>query len=107
MSKKEDLDAVAVALIQQLADECRLIEAGFDVFSHHVLAKDASDIQRQEMRLAFMAGAEHVYSSMLSMLELGGEPTVADMRRMELIDREIDKWRARIAQRVSPVKGSS
>jgi hypothetical protein len=41
------------------------------------------------MQLAFMAGAEHVWSSVINMLDPGEEPTDADMRRMDLIQR---KW---------------
>lgn len=105
-SKREFLETVGQELGRELADRGRLVEAGFVIFAHAVISPTAPEVQREEMRLAFMAGAEHVFSSMVNMLEGDDEmPTEADMRRMELINKELDDWRGRISERVQPSQG--
>jgi hypothetical protein len=44
------------------------------------------------MRLAFMAGAQHLFGSIAggtSVLDEDQEPTEGDLRRMDLIDQEL------------------
>jgi len=91
-------------LTRQLADEGKLIEAGWVAMRLHVIPLDAPAGQIDEMRLAYMAGAQHLYSSMMSMFDPGIEETPADLRRMELIHNELQAFAAELAQRV-PVKG--
>jgi hypothetical protein len=102
---KAIIDEVARRLTKEFADKGRLIEGGYAVFEHLVIAKDAPDIQKSEMKLAFMAGAEHLFSSIMATLDPEAEPTMADMHRMNLIQKEIDEWRAKISARVEPAKG--
>ena len=45
--------------------------------------------QLHEMRLAFFAGAQHLFASIMSVLDPGSEPTDADMERMSNIDTEL------------------
>jgi len=106
-SKRRRIQRVATELTVELADKGKLIEAGFVAFATLVIPKDAPDIQFSEMQLAFMAGAEHVWSSVMAMLDFGEEPTDADLHRMNLIQREIDEWRGVLSERVDPVKGSA
>ena len=40
------------------------------------------------------------------MLEPGEEPSDADLRRMDMIHREIEEWRGRLAERV-PTQGKA
>jgi hypothetical protein len=106
-SKRRRLEQAATDLTRVLTDKGKLIEAGFTAFAKFVISPDAPPIQLSEMRLAFMAGAEHVWSSMLNLLDEDKEPTADDMRRMEMIQREIDEWRAILSNRVDPPKGSA
>ena len=98
-------EQAASALTKELTERGKLVEAGFAVFASCVIAKDAPPVQLSEMRLAFMAGAEHVFSSIMNMLDEGAEPTDADLRRMDLIHKEIEEWRGRISERVQPAQG--
>lgn len=105
-SKREILEDAGQALGRELADRGRLIEAGFVIFADAVISPTAPEIQREEMRLAFMAGADHLFSSIVNMVDDGSEiPTEADERRMDLINQELDAWRGRISERVQPSKG--
>lgn len=104
-SKRRVIDQAAHDLTKELTEHGKLVEAGFALFAHYTIAKDAPSVQLSEMRLAFMAGAEHVFSSIMNMLDPGDEPTAADLRRMELISKEIDGWRAKLSERVQPAQG--
>lgn len=105
MSKARLIEQAASDLTKGLIDRGKLIEAGFAAFAHYVIPKDAPPVQLREMRLAFMAGAEHVWSSVMNMLDPGEDPTTADLRRMDLIQREMDEWRGKLSERVDPAQG--
>lgn len=105
MNRAKLIEQAAHDLTKHLGDQGKLIEAGFAAFRHLAMAKDAPDIQVNEMRLAFMAGAEHLFSSIMSILDPGEEPTDADMRRIDLISTELDNWRGRLSERVQPSQG--
>jgi hypothetical protein len=105
MNKAKLIEQAAHTFTKDLTDKGKLIEAGFAVFAHYVMPKDVSPVQLSEMRLAFMAGAEHVFSSIMNILDPGEEPTDADMRRMDLINREIDEWRPKLSERIDPARG--
>jgi hypothetical protein len=77
------------ALAKALADDGKLIEAGWIALRVAAIPTDAPDVQIKEMRLAFMAGAQHLFTSIINTLDPEEEPTEADMRRMELINREL------------------
>ena len=106
-NKRRMINEVGQKITKELVDQGKLIEAGFAIFRHYAISQNAPQIQVDEMRLAFMAGAEHVWSSMMSMLDPGSEETPADMRRMDMIQRELDEWRGKLSQRVDPAKGSA
>lgn len=105
MNKARLIEKAAVEVTKEFTDKGKLVEAGFAAFAHFVIAKDAPAIQQQEMRLAFMAGAEHLFSSIMAIMDPGTEPTDADLRRMDLISTEIDGWRAALSERVQPTQG--
>src|SRR5690349_434766 len=105
MSKRQLFEQAAADITKELTDRGKLIEAGFALFARYVIPKDASPAQLNEMRLAYMAGAEHLFSSIMNILDPGDEPTPADLRRMDLISNEIDEWRAKLSERVQPAQG--
>jgi hypothetical protein len=107
MSNAKLIEEAARNLTKELTDKGKLIEAGFVIFAHYAVPKDAPPIQLTEMRLAFMAGAEHVFSSIMNILDPGEEPTAADLTRMDLIHREIDEWRAKLSERLNPAQGKA
>lgn len=105
MNKANMIQSVALEVTKALTDKGKLIEAGFAAFRHMAMAKDAPPVQVSEMRLAFMAGAEHLFSSIMGILDPGDEPTDTDLRRMDLISTELDNWRGQIAALVQPSQG--
>lgn len=95
------------ALGRELTDKGLLIEAGFAMLCKMSMAPDASPTQVREMRMAFFAGAQHVFGTIMSILEPGADPTDADLRRMDQIDAELKRFIAEFEAHHLPTKGSA
>ena len=87
-------------LSRRLADDGRLIEAGWVALRIQAIPHNAPAVQLQEMRMAFMAGAQHLFASMLGILDPGLEETPDDMRRMDLIHQELAAWSGLLLRRL-------
>lgn len=87
-------------LSRKLADEGKLIEAGWVGMRLACIPDNAPAVQLAEMRFAFMAGAQHLFTSMLTILDPDDEPSEADMRKMELIDAELQAFGTELMARV-------
>ena len=87
----ETRDRLLAELTKKLADDGKLVEVGWISLMRAAIPINAPPIQIREMRLAFMAGAQHLWASINSLLleSAGDDATPADVRRMELIDREL------------------
>lgn len=77
------------ALSRRLADEGKLIEAGWLGLRAVWISPDASAQQVMDTRKAFMAGAQHLFASIMQMMDPDNEPTEADLRRIDLIAAEL------------------
>ena len=93
-------------LCKELVDSGRLIEAGFVGFRNIVIHPDAPEAQVNEMHMAFMAGAQHLYGSIMGIMDADKEPTQNDMRRMAAIDTELRAFAKSLKLRLTPAKGS-
>jgi len=92
-------------LTKELADQGKLIEAGWVSLRLHAIPLNAPASQLHEMRLAFMAGAQHLFASMIGMLDPEPEETPADMARMELIHQELEAFRGELELWVAKTGG--
>lgn len=79
-------------LTKELANKGKLIEAGWVSLRLNCIHPNAPPEQLQEMRMAFMAGAQHLFSSMMGMLDPEPGETPGDMKRMELIHKELEAF---------------
>jgi hypothetical protein len=99
------------AMIDRFTEEATrnglLIEAGFLGLRKMAIARHASPEQIEDMRLAFFAGAQHLFASMMRMLDPGEDPTDADLGRMDAIDRELQRFAEQFAQKHLKTKGSA
>lgn len=77
------------ATIKQLLDKGQLIEAGWLDLRYKTIAMSAATTQIEEMRMAFFAGAQHLFSSIITALDPDAEPTQTDMYRMHQIHNEL------------------
>jgi hypothetical protein len=83
-------------LSRKLADEGRLVEAGWLSFRASVVAAQAPEDQLREMRIAFFAGAQHLFGSIMTILDPDDEPTAADLKRLDDINDELNDFLADI-----------
>jgi hypothetical protein len=96
---------VAQEVSKHLANDGKLIEAGWVIMQTMIMPPDASQAQIDDMRMAYMAGAQHLFSSMISIMDPGEEPTDADLNRMDLIHRELEAWRKEMELRTQRAEG--
>jgi hypothetical protein len=94
-------------LSRKLADDGKLIEAGWVSLRIMAVPLNAPPVQLEEMRNAFMAGAQHLFSSMMTILDPGTEETPDDMRRMGLIADELEAFGRELELRVARAGGSA
>ena len=80
------------AISQDLADQGKVVEAGWLAMRLTMIPKTASQSQLDAMRNAFYAGAQHVFASLMTLLDEGQEPTKADLLRVTSIVEELDEW---------------
>lgn len=88
-------------LVKQAVDEGKLIEAGWLSLRYLTIPPDAPDFQLRDMRVAFFAGAQHLWASIMSVLEPDSEPTPNDLRRMALIGTELDSFAEQLQRAVN------
>jgi hypothetical protein len=88
MSDPEYLKRLSV----ELTDKGKLIEAGWIGLRLALHLEDAPKVQLEEMKKAFFAGAQHLFSSIMTILDEDKEPTDADLKRMSLISDELDTF---------------
>lgn len=78
---------------KKFADEGKLIEAGWVAMKLSVLPQEMGEQQERDMRMAFMAGAQHLFASIMAVMEDDHEPTETDLKRMDLIHAELEAFR--------------
>lgn len=88
MSDPEILKRLSV----ELTNKGLLIEAGWVGLQLALGLENAPKTQLEEMKKAFFAGAQHLFSSIMTILDEDSEPTEDDMRRMSLISDELEKF---------------
>jgi hypothetical protein len=98
---------VADALVHQMAADGRLIEAGWVALRCAVIPDNAPETQVREMRMAYMVGAQHLFSSIMMIFDPGEEPTDEDLRRIDLIHKELEAFREELELRFGPSEGSA
>lgn len=84
-----------------------LIEAGFHSLRTMAIAPDAPADQIEWMRNAFFAGAQHLFATVLRVLEPGEEPTTADLLRMPLIQAELERFIVEFQAKHMKTEGSA
>jgi len=87
--KQPDFRAMHDALVAEMIARGKLIEAGFQGL-RLLLPKDIAPEQLAQIRLAYLGGAQHVWSAMFAAMSSDREPTLQDMRRMSMISSELE-----------------
>ena len=89
-------------LAKRFTDQGKLIEAGWVALRVLTLPLDAPEIQVVEMRKAFMCGAQHLFASVMAIMDPGAEPTEQDMRRMTMICNELEAFKMEVTAEHKP-----
>jgi hypothetical protein len=89
---KKEHEELVREVTEKLIKEGKLIEAGFVALKMIAIDKNASAAQISDMRIAFFSGVHHVFSSIMMTLDEGAEPTEADLKHVEMIHKELDKF---------------
>jgi hypothetical protein len=100
-------DAMIDAVSKVLIAKGLLIEAGFQSLRAAAIPASAPAIQIDEMRNAFFFGARHLYATIMRTLDPGEEPTEADMRRLDQINDELQRFITDYARRNIRTEGSA
>jgi hypothetical protein len=95
------------ALSRRLADEGKLIQAGWTALRAVAPLTNKPAAEIDMLRLAYLAGAQHTFASMFSFLYPGSDATPTDMRRMELIANEMEAIRRELELRFGKSRGSA
>src|SRR5262245_42899415 len=102
---KDDHEKLQAAM-QSLTDEGKIIEAGWLSLKAVWLPPDTPPHIAGSLRMAFMAGAGFLFSTILHVLEPTDEVSEADLVRMDKIKTELDAFddemRARLGR---PTRG--
>jgi hypothetical protein len=101
---REQVRKMADEMSKRLADEGRLIEAGWTIM-RKMIPPTASEEQIRDMRIAYMCGAQHLFSCIIGILDPGSEVTASDMRRMDLINNELASFEKEMALRYGKPEG--
>jgi hypothetical protein len=94
-------------LSREITDQGKLIEAGWVGLRISAMHPDSPPDQLREMRMAFFAGAQHLFGSIMGILEPGAEPTDNDLRRIDLIDKELKEFIRDFEMRHLPTEGTA
>jgi hypothetical protein len=86
------LRSAIVSLTKRATRDGKLIEAGWLGYRLTVMHDNSPQIQLDQCRQAFFAGAQHLFGSMMSIMDEDREPTQADMIRMGQISDELDRF---------------
>ena len=88
-------------MVKAMTDQGLLIEAGWVAFQHIFMSDPTvTGQQKHDMRIAFFCGAQHIFGSVINMLDPGDEPSDKDLARMDSVSQEIDRFAAWIKQHV-------
>jgi hypothetical protein len=104
---KPTIQEVAQELAEGLADAGKIIEGGFAGFRMMVIPSEAPPIQVHEMRMAFFAGAQHLFASIMAVMDTDREPTPRDLHRMSMIHEELEAFRKDFELNHLPTDGSA
>lgn len=95
------------AMHDELLKAGKLVEAGWISLRIAAVPADAPEIQLDEMRSAFFAGAQHLMGCIMTVLDPGEEPTLEDLQRMDRIQRELDAFLQDFQLRKFPTQGKA
>jgi hypothetical protein len=92
--RREAIGTVADQLAGHYVDRGLVIAIGFAAMieAAYPAWRQMPKDQIRELRAAFFGGAQHLFGSIMGILDPGTEPTERDLRRMDLIAHELEAF---------------
>lgn len=106
MPTEKQINDFADTIAKSLVAKGMLIEAGASIYIANIVPADASEVQKQETRSAFFAGAQHVFHTIMRIMDEDREPTPADLQAVTNIDSELTKFAKELQLRMRTPQGS-
>ena len=104
---KSIVNELAAEITKRFTDEGQLIAAGWAAFQCLVASKHQHIPAHQQIRLAYLSGAQHLWGSIFANLDPDEEPTEQDMRRMAMVEQEMERIYGELQDFFMPAKGRS
>jgi hypothetical protein len=100
MSTDAERQRYAETLARDWADKGKLVEGGWRAM-RQLLLPNMDHLTKEDFEAAarkiFFLGADHVFASIIGMMEPGQEPTDTDMQRMANLQEEMAAFRRTLA----------
>jgi hypothetical protein len=93
------IKAAVEKITKDFADKGLVVESGWRVYAIVKRFEALPNPMEDELRDAFYAGAQHLFGSLMAFLDPGTQETPQDLRRMNLLNDEIERWVADYKQR--------
>jgi hypothetical protein len=99
--RREAIGKVADKIAGDAVDRGKIIAIGFAAMIQQTYPEweKMPPSQLDELRMAFFGGAQHLWGSIMGILDPGAEPTERDFRRMDLINHELEAFIEELKQR--------
>jgi hypothetical protein len=101
-----DVREVAERLVKRLADQGQLVEAGWQTYRLLCLKMPPHET-RDDLHEAYLVGAEHVFASIINMLDPGQDETEADLTRMDRLHTELEPIRKTLTLKYGRPSGTA
>lgn len=86
-------DALVERLTARLVAEGKLVEAGWAGYLIDVVPPNATPVEIENQRLAFYAGAHHLFESIVTMFGDDVEPSGDDIDKLDSVANELADFR--------------
>ena len=80
------------ALSAKAVKDKKLVQFGFQAFRAVCIPEHASAAQLTDMRMAYMAGAQHLFGSIFQLMSSDRDPTEDDLNVMSAIAEEMEAF---------------
>ena len=88
------------------ADSGSMVETGFAAYCAIVLP-GADKAEKDRHRIAFFAGAQHVFATLIGVMSDHDDPTPADLMRMDKLHAELETFAGDMRALLAPPRGSA
>ena len=91
MKTHPKIKAMTDELTKISADRGQIVDIGWKAYRVVMLSRHAQSAEMEEQfRYAYFSGAQHLFASIMNVLDAGQEPTARDLERMSKIHDELE-----------------